>query len=188
MPLGWALTDEIVSRASIDAVIDGAPQKIRPIGTMDVEFLMDDIIELARKGIVDLGKSYPCGLKCPGCFSEEKIYGDKDNLMKWQEVMEVIDDARKIGLQRIKFLCPGELFQNPDLFDILDAAKKRNLPISIFTKGAELGDNELAEKVYGNIGIKTAKDLVDRIAEYSNVRILLGFNSFYPSRQNRMVG
>ena len=114
MPLDWALSEEVVRRESIDAVVDGIPQKIRPIGTMDVEFLSNDIVELAKHGVVDLSKSYPCGLKCPGCFSEDKVYSDKENLMKWQEVMKVIDESREIGLTSIKFLGPGELFQNPD--------------------------------------------------------------------------
>ena len=188
MPLDWALSEEVVRRESIDAVVDGIPQKIRPIGTMDVEFLSNSIVELAKHGVVDLSKSYPCGLKCPGCFSEDKVYSDKENLMRWQEVMKVIDGSREIGLTSIKFLGPGELFQNSDLFDILEATKQRNLPISIFTKGAELGDDELAKKAYGHLGIETAEELARRIAEYDNVRILLGFNSFFRKRQDNMVG
>lgn len=187
-PLDWALTDEVVKRQTIDAVIAGISQRIRPIGTMDVEFLSNDIIRRAKTGQVDLVKNYPCGLKCPGCFSEESVYGDSKNLMAWQESMKNIDDAIRIGLQSIKFLGPGELFQNPDLFDILDATRQRKLPISIFTKGAELGDNELAKKSFGYLGIETAEQLVKAIAEYDNVRILLGFNSFFADRQDKMVG
>ena len=188
MPLDWALTNDVVNRQSIDTVIDGTPQRIRPIGTMDVEFLSNDIVRRAKTGEIDLVKNYPCGLKCPGCFSEESVYGDRKNLMTWQEVMKNIDDAIRIGLQSVKFLGPGELFQNPDLFDLLEAARQRNLPISIFTKGAELGDDELARKSYGHLGIETAKQLVSAIAEYDNVRILLGFNSFFADRQDKMVG
>ena len=188
MPLDWALTDEVVSRQSIDVVIDGISQRIRPIGTMDVEFLSNDIVRRAKTGEADLVKNYPCGLKCPGCFSEESVYGDSKNLMIWQEVMKNVDDATRIGLQSIKFLGPGELFQNPDLFDILEATRQRNLPVSIFTKGAELGDDELARKSFGHLGIEKAEQLVTAISKYDNVRILLGFNSFFADRQDKMVG
>ena len=188
MPKDWALGEEVTGRQSIDSVVGGIKTSIRPIGTMDIEFLSNDIVRRAKIGQVDLAKDYPCGLKCPACFSEEAVYGDKDNLMTWQEVMGKIDEARAIGLQSIKFLGPGEMFQNPDLFDILDALKERNMPISIFTKGAELGDDELARKSYGSLGITTAKQLVERVASYDNVRILLGFNSFFSSKQNKMVG
>ncbi|MCG8417623.1 MAG: hypothetical protein MJE77_06720 [Proteobacteria bacterium] len=187
-PLDWALEDEIVQRPMVEATIDGERRFIRPIGTMDIEFLSNDIVYRARKGEVNLVENYPCGLKCPGCFSQEDVYGDTDRLLTWQEVMAHLDQARKIGLHSIKFLGPGELFQNPDLFDILEATHQRDLPISIFTKGAELGSDELAAMCYGHLGIKSARHLVARVAEYDHVRILLGFNSFIRSRQDKMVG
>ena len=102
--------------------------------------------------------------------------------------MGVVDDARTIGLQGTKFLGPGELFQNPDLFDILDAFEERGLPISIFTKGAELGNDELAIRNYGHLGVKSAKELVEKVSQYDCVRILLGFNSLFSDRQDKMVG
>ncbi|MEZ5813189.1 MAG: hypothetical protein R3E13_00440 [Alphaproteobacteria bacterium] len=155
---------------------------------MDVEFLDNRMVEAARKGEIDLVKNYPCGLNCPGCFSEAPVFGDRKRLMKWQEVFEVIDDAREIGLTSIKFLGPGELFNNQDLFNILDACEERGLGISVFTKGAEMGDDNLAKKHYGHLGINTAKELVERLSAYKTLRILLGFNSFDADRQNRMVG
>jgi hypothetical protein len=187
-PLDWALSSKDISQESIDAVVGGAHTKIRPLLTMDVEFLSNAIVRNAKSGNVNLVTNYPCGLKCPGCFSEERIYNDLENLMTWQQVLEVLDEGKKIGLKSIKFLGPGELFQNPDLFDILDALEKRNIPISIFTKGAELGDDSLARQVFGNEGIHSAKELTNKIAQYDGVRILLGFNSFSSERQDWMVG
>jgi MoaA/NifB/PqqE/SkfB family radical SAM enzyme len=184
----WSLDNETIQRSMINARIDGAETKIRPISTIDLEFLSNDIVRRAKRGEVDLVRNYPCGLKCPGCFSEESIYGDIKNLMPWQEVMGVVDDAEQIGLKAAKFLGPGELFQNPDLFDILDAFKQRDIVFSIFTKGAELGSDKLARQIYGESGIDSARDLVKRIAEYDNIRILLGFNSFFPERQDKIVG
>ncbi len=183
-PLDWYLRPETVHRPLV--TIDG--EVLRQIGTMDVEFLNNSIVHRVGNGTISLAGRYPCGLKCPGCFSEDRTYLDAKRLMTWQEVFTVIDDARRIGLRSIKFLGPGELFQNPDLFDILDAAEKRGLPISIFTKGAELGDDDLARQVYGTFGITSASDLVARVADYGCVRILLGFNSFDPHRQDRMIG
>jgi len=184
----WSLDPEIIHRPMINTIIDGSAATIRPISMLDLEFLSNKTVRLAKNGSIDLVKDYPCGLKCPGCFSEESIYGDIKNLMYWQEVMQVVEDAKAIGLKTAKFLGPGELFQNPDVFDILDAFKQRNIIFSIFTKGAELGSDELARQVYGKFGINSAKELVRRIAEYDNIRILLGFNSFFPDRQDKMVG
>jgi len=187
-PSDWAMTKEQVKRPSLDTFINGKMTSLRPITTMDLEFLFNATVERAKNGELDLVTNYPCGLKCPGCFSQEGVYGDKVNLMTWQEVMKVVDDARTIGLMSTKFLGPGELLQNPDLFDILDAFEKRNLPISIFTKGAELGSDELAIRNYGHLGIKFAKKLTEKISQYDCARILLGFNSFFSDRQDKMVG
>jgi len=184
----WSLDPEIIHRPMIDAVVDGSTTAIRPISTLDLEFLSNETVRLAKNGSIDLVKNYPCGLKCPGCFSEESIYGDIKNLMFWQEVMQVVDDAKEIGLKTAKFLGPGELFQNPDIFDILDSLNRRGIEFSIFTKGAELGSDDLARQVYGGFGINSAKELVKKIAEYGNIKILLGFNSFFSDRQDKMVG
>ena len=183
-PQDWYLAPELVRRPP--AVSCG--QLIRPIGTMDVEFLSGETLEQARSQRVSLDHRYPCGMKCPGCFSQDDTYSDPSRLLTWNEVFGVIDDARTIGLRSIKFLGPGELFQNPDLFQILDAAEERHLPLSIFTKGAELGDDELTNCIYGHQGVHSAAQLVSRIKQYSCVRILLGFNSFDPHKQDLMVG
>ena len=72
--------------------------------TLDLEFLSNQIIEKAKRGEVNLVNNYPCGLKCPGCFSQEGVYGDINNLMTWQEMIKVVDDAREIGLESTKCL------------------------------------------------------------------------------------
>ena len=187
-PKDWALTDDVVHRPNVQTVIDEVSQKIRPLGTLDIEFASNRLVRRAKRARIDLGKRYPCGLKCPGCFSQELVYGKRAELLTWQEMMKVVDQGIDIGLTSTKFLGPGELLQNPDLFDILDAFENRRLPISIFTKGAELGSDDLAKKVFGDQGIETADELVKEVAKYDCVRILLGFNSFDSERQNAMVG
>jgi MoaA/NifB/PqqE/SkfB family radical SAM enzyme len=184
VPADWYLRPDVVHRPAIRYRGDW----IRPIGTLDVEMISDELLSQAKSGVVSLSKRYPCGLKCPGCFSEDNTYADGSRLLSWREVYQVIDQAREIGLRSVKFLGPGELVQNPDLFEILDAAEERHLPISVFTKGVELGDDELAAYVHGRNGIRSSTELVDRLASYKCLRILLGFNSFDPIRQDKMVG
>src|SRR3989338_5063228 len=67
-PLDWALSDAIIKRDKIRVKIEEKETEMRPISTMDIEFLSNDIVRLAKEGKVDLGRNYPCGLKCPGCF------------------------------------------------------------------------------------------------------------------------
>lgn len=92
-----------------------------------------------------------------------------------------------LGLESVKFLGIGEIFNNPSLFEILDDLEREGLIIAIFTKGAALGDDETAQKC-GYKGIATAEDLVKKISEYKNVSILLGANSFDHAVQDKMVG
>jgi MoaA/NifB/PqqE/SkfB family radical SAM enzyme len=183
-PAGWFLPAGLIDRSKFESH-EGT---IRSLLTLDVEFLDNRIVELAQRREINLTKNYPCGLNCPGCFSEDSTYADSDRFLRWEQVFEVIDQAREIGLKTLKFLGPGELFQNSNLFDILDAMEERRLQFSIFTKGAELGDDRLAELNFGWLGIRTAKELAARISRYTTLRILLGFNSFDPFVQDKSVG
>ncbi|GJL85493.1 MAG: hypothetical protein DHS20C02_12680 [Micavibrio sp.] len=187
-PTGWALTPEVVNRPDIQAQFEGSVKTIRPIGTMDVEFIDNRVIAAAKRGEIDLTEYYPCGMPCSGCFSEAAIVRDPTLLLTWQEMFEkAIDPARKIGLTSVKFLGWGELLQNRDLFDILDACEERGLEVSVFTRAQELGSDHLTEMHYGHLGITTARELVQRLSQYSTLRILFGFHSFDEKRQNKIV-
>ncbi len=187
-PLDWYTPKEIVDRAELEAEIRGEKRLIRPISTMDVEFLNNSIVRDVRGGRMSLVKNYQCGLKCPGCFSDDDIYGDSEKLMLWEEIMDVLRDAKKIGLHSIKFLGHGEFLQNPDAFDILDALGELDLKFSIFTKGVEVAVDKLAEMFHGRKGIRTGEDLAKRLSEYNNVRILQHFLSFDEKRQDAASG
>ncbi|MEK6893085.1 MAG: hypothetical protein AABX07_02685, partial [Nanoarchaeota archaeon] len=48
-PTDWALTDRVVKRPSIEAIIDGEIVSIRPLSTLDLEFLSNNTVRLARE-------------------------------------------------------------------------------------------------------------------------------------------
>ena len=50
----------------ITTEIGGRIARIRPISTLDLEFLSNETVRLAKHGSIDLVTNYPCGLKCPG--------------------------------------------------------------------------------------------------------------------------
>ncbi|MCP4647946.1 MAG: radical SAM protein, partial [bacterium] len=107
--------------------------------------------------------------------------------------MDVMDQAMEIAeseshkFMSVKFLGPGELIMNPQLFQIIEEYQKRGITISIFTKAALLGDDELAVRYQGHAGVTSAKDFVDRLASYDNVNLLVSFQSFEPALQDAMV-
>lgn len=154
--------------------------------TLDLSISDDEYVERVNSGPIDTiseraEKEYKCDIGCKHCF---ECKTDTNNpLMTFNEVKEVVNEAKKLGLETCKFLGPGELLHNPKLFEILDFFEQENLNICIFTKGIILGNDELAQK---NFGI-TAKELCKKLNDYSKVRLLVGFTSASPETEHTRI-
>jgi len=137
---------------------------------------------------LDIDFGSVCTLNCPHCFRRnghlDKI-GAKE--MSYDEIVWVVREAKKIGLETIKFLGAGEPFESPNFLDFLEELKKMEIKSLIFTKGHVIGDDKLAKKYFGHKGIRNSKQLVNKLKELK-VSIFLGFNSFDIDRQDEMVG
>ncbi|MEJ0053785.1 MAG: hypothetical protein WDN10_03640 [bacterium] len=125
-------------------------------------------------------KNYPCPHACPGCFNNAELVNP---IMTLPEVMRVVDQAKLLGLESMKFLGPGELLANSKLFFILDELAKRNIIAGIFTKAAIMGNDHLSRHYHG-IG---SEDLTRRLAAYPNTTFLVGARSFDPELENRFI-
>ncbi|MEO8637857.1 MAG: SPASM domain-containing protein [Candidatus Taylorbacteria bacterium] len=124
--------------------------------------------------------NYPCPHKCPGCFNEAELHNP---IMTLKEVWKVVDDAIELGLESVKFLGPGELLANPQLFQILDGFRDRGIVVGIFTKGAIMGNDALAHHYHGI----SSKELVKKLVSYPNVTFLVGGRSFDPHFENLFI-
>lgn len=181
--------------------------------TLDVEHIADELVILhndpgSADNIASRYRRDLCVHKCPACFNEQSmVYSQEkrdldgrlitdengnyslNRMMTLQDTMDVIDQAmviaRKEGheFRSVKFLGPGELLMNPQLFEIIEAYQARGIQINIFTKGALLGSDELAQKYHG----VSAKELTERLAGYDNVGLLMSFQSFDDERQESLV-
>ncbi len=129
------------------------------------------------KGLFSL--NYPCPHQCPGCFNNAELHNP---IMSVAEVVNVIDQAKELGLESVKFLGPGELLANPDLFRILDMFAERNIVVGIFTKGAIMGNDALSQHYLGI----SSEELVRRLVSYPNTTFLVGGRSFDPDFENGM--
>jgi len=164
-------------------IIDGKP--IKKMLTLDInipESNFADTVNDAPIGKIQrvFSDNYPCPHACPGCFNQVTI---QNSIMVLDEIMNVIDQAIELGLESVKFLGPGELIANPRLFEILDMFKGRNLVMGIFTKGAILGSDFLAQKYHSC----NADELVERMTSYCNVTFLIGGCSFDPAIENKYI-
>jgi MoaA/NifB/PqqE/SkfB family radical SAM enzyme len=181
--------------------------------TLDIEHIPDEVVRLhndpsTRQSAGSLYRETLCVHACPGCFNEEnRVYvkykvdfngtiavdsnGNPiiNKIMTLEDTFRVIDQAISIAragggmIECVKFLGPGELLLNPQLFEIIDEYAKRGIHLSIFTKGAVLGSDEHAIKYHG----MTAKELVDKLAACENVSLLFSFQSFDGKKQESLV-
>jgi MoaA/NifB/PqqE/SkfB family radical SAM enzyme len=168
--------------------VRGAPEP--GLRTLEIEHVPDAIASAHNDPKNDdsaLSLYFPrlCLHRCASCFSKEiSVYGKGQRMLTMQETFGVVDQAMAIAsaeghaFESVRFLGPGELLMNPQLFEILDEYRKRGIRFSIFTKGALLGHDGLARKFQKNAGIRCARELVERLASYGNVGLLLSFQSF----------
>ncbi len=181
--LGAWKWDFPVDRIGETVIIDGQP--IKKMLTLDINIPESDFAGLVNDAPIDktlsvFKENYPCPHACPGCFNQATV---KNSIMALDEIINVVDQAIKLGLESVKFLGPGELIANPRLFEILDMFRERNLVIGIFTKGAILGSDVLAKKYHGC----DASELSQRMTSYDNVTFLVGGCSFDPAIENRYI-
>ncbi len=125
-------------------------------------------------------KNYPCPHACPGCYNNAEL---TNPIMTLPEVMAVVNQAKKLGLESMKFLGPGELLANRQLFSILDELARLNIVAGIFTKAAMMGDDRLAQHYHGI----SSEELTRRLAAYPNTTFLVGVRSFDPGMENRFI-
>ena len=124
---------------------------------------------------------YDCKTKCAHCF---ECKTDTDNLlMPFEEVKTIVEKAKDLGLETVKFLGPGELLLNEKLFDILDYFEKENIKISIFTKGWMLADDKVIRQTFGLSSDEFCKKLV----EFKCARLLIGFVSADPKTEHERL-
>lgn len=167
----------------IGETVDVDGRQIKKMLTLDINIPRSDFAEIINvastpteaRGL--FSENYPCPHKCPGCFNNAELHNP---IMRLDEVVNVIDQAKQLGLESVKFLGPGELLANPELFKILDMFAERNVIIGIFTKGAIIGNDSLSKHYHGI----DSTELTRRLVLYPNVTFLVGGRSFDPDFEN----
>ena len=136
---------------------------------------------------LDLDFGVKCSLKCPHCFQNNQNSYDFKKSLSFSETLNLIDQAKELGLKYVKILGAGEPFENSDFLDLLIELDKREIHTAIFTKGHVLGSDELTKKYFGHKNINTSQELITLLFSL-RTSILLGFNSFNDEMQMDFVG
>jgi len=146
---------------------------------------------IGRLLTLDIDFGNRCSLNCPHCFRKNNLVMkerfDGKKLMSYDDIMDVIKQAKKLGLKSVKFLGAGEPLENKRFLEFLRELKKLKIIPLVFTKGHVIGRDELVRKFYSHYGIFSGKELVEELNK-CGVSILLGFNAFNSEIQNKMVG
>lgn len=135
---------------------------------------------------IDFGRY--CSLECPGCFRKSNTIDDfRDGDLAYDELIQVIDDASKIGLRSVKICGAGEPTENSKFLQFVREMTERDIGVACFTKGQVLGSDENTRKFNKKYSICSAQQLCDELAEYK-ISIMLSFQSFYTEKQDALVG
>jgi MoaA/NifB/PqqE/SkfB family radical SAM enzyme len=136
---------------------------------------------------IDFGRY--CSLNCPYCFRKSNVVDDfsKTGDLAYDELISVIDDARKLGLRSVKICGAGEPTQNKYFYRFVNDMTERGVGVAVFTKGQVLGSDEETKKFYSQHGINSAKELCEKLRELK-VSVMLAFQSFDDKLQEKMVG
>jgi MoaA/NifB/PqqE/SkfB family radical SAM enzyme len=129
-----------------------------------------------------------CSLNCPHCFRRNNaVNAHETRSMSYDDLIKILREGKKLGLRSVKFLGAGEPFEDKSFLGVLRDLHKMEIVSSIFTKGHVIGDNNRVRRYNSDYGISTGKGLVKALKDVG-ASILLGFNSFYPEIQDKMVG
>ncbi len=134
---------------------------------------------------IDFG-SY-CSLNCPTCFRKNNTVDKLEKELKFDDLVDIVKQAKRLGLRSVKFLGAGDPFENKGFLDFLYFLKSEKIIPLIFTKGQVIGDDKLVSRYFGYKNIHTGKELV-RVLNDCNCSIMLSINSFDDVITGRMVG
>lgn len=184
---GWSFTDKELEEKTEITNPDGTKEEIFKMLTLDVSISKAawaeemNAIEDPEERNKKIKESYPCPNKCASCYERN---ADSDNkIVTWEQNVKIIDKACELGLKTVKFLGPGEVINDPDLFKYLDYFEKKGLNFLIFTKPAILMDDKETQKVFN----MSSDEFCKKIANYKCVRLLMNFMSADPETEISMV-
>lgn len=150
----------------------------RKLLTLDVSISPDDFVRKVNKGNPeDLSKLVKdhykeiCTSNCSYCFERDGPV--TSSILSWEDNKNILEQAKELGLESVKFLGPGELLANQDLFKILDHFQEKGIKIGIFTHGHIIENDRLAMKYQG----MSAEQLAKKLASYDVVRMLIHYKA-----------
>lgn len=121
---------------------------------LGMEFSAEEIASAKKNNgllSLELELSRLCNLRCIYCYAASGT-ALKDEL-SLAEILDVIDQAVKLGTKKIIVLGGGEPLIYPDLFTVIEYIRGKNLLVDLFTNGLTLSEDVAAELFRLEIGV-----------------------------------
>ena len=136
---------------------------------------------------LDMDFGSRCSLNCPYCFRRSNSVDVSGRTMSFEDSVNLIDEAKSLGLRSVKFLGAGEPLENPRFLDFLRKLAANDIIPVVFSKTGILGDDRSARALYAKDGISSSLDLAKCLYDLG-ASVVLGFNAFDAGVQSQMVG
>jgi len=134
---------------------------------------------------IDFGSR--CSLNCPFCFRRDNSVDSIQHTLQYDDLVQLVADAKELGLKTVKFLGAGEPLENDGILEFLTLLKDMNIIPVIFTKTGILADDVAISRLFSYRGIRTSEELAQFLYD-CGASIVLGFNSFDDHIQCEMSG
>lgn len=121
---------------------------------LGMEFSPEEIVESrSRNGLLsmELELSRICNLRCVYCYASSG--NPLDHELSLAEIEDVVDQAVQLGARKIIVLGGGEPLLYPQLLEVLDFIKSKNLVADLFTNGTLITPDFARELYKRGVGI-----------------------------------
>ncbi|MGE5425643.1 MAG: radical SAM protein [Bacillota bacterium] len=110
-----------------------------------VDFELETVKEAIKKDRpLQISVAFPrqkCNLNCLYCYTSE--FEKNDKRKKEDDLMNLLDNAKKMGVDNLLLPGYGEPFLNREIWPLLDKARDLGIYTTIFTNGSSLDDQQI---------------------------------------------
>lgn len=99
-----------------------------------------------------------CDNTCIGCWTKSPLLKDKRPPEKWHRqslgtdiLKKLIDDLSSLGTKRIRFTGGGEPLLHPDVFELINYVKSKNIICSVTTNALSLNEEKVKRLIDADI-------------------------------------
>lgn len=138
----------------------GLKKHLRWLESLSEDDLSQAVIEAVKNRILItmLMLTGKCNANCGICYTDCNASA---NELKWKEIMEIMDQVKKMGCKTIYIAGEGEPTLDDSFLKVLVYAEKLDMEVLVFTNGLLLSRDDICEEQWGI----TSEEFVNKLAD-----------------------